>query len=41
MIVSQLPFAICWELFSDNTFTDACLSVMTAKAYRLDAMEEI
>ena len=36
MIVSQLPVAKWWDLFKDNTYADACLSRMTAKAYRLE-----
>ncbi len=36
MIVSQLPVIKWWDLFSDNTYADACLSRMTAKAYRLE-----
>ncbi len=36
MIVSQLPVAKWWNLFKDNTYADACLSRMTAKAYRLE-----
>ena len=36
MIVSQLPVANWWDLFKDSTYADACLSRMTAKAYRLE-----
>ncbi len=36
VIVSQLPVIKWWELFKDNTYADACLSRMTAKAYRLE-----
>ena len=36
MIVSQLPVIKWWDLFKDNTYADACLSRMTAKAYRLE-----
>lgn len=36
MIVSQLPVAKWWDLFKDNTCADACLSRMTANAYRLE-----
>ena len=36
MIVSQLPVVKWWDLFSDNTYADACLSRMTSKAYRLE-----
>ena len=36
MIVSQLPVANWWDLFKDSTYADACLSRMTAGAYRLD-----
>jgi len=36
MIVSQLPVSRWWDLFSDNTYADACLSRMTSKAYRLE-----
>lgn len=36
MIVSQLPVNKWWELFKDNTYADACLSRMTAGAYRLE-----
>lgn len=36
MIVSQLPVIKWWDLFVDNTYADACLSRMTAKAYRLE-----
>lgn len=36
MIVSQLPVSKWWDLFKDNTYADACLSRMTAKAYRLE-----
>ena len=35
-IVSQLPVIKWWDLFGDNTYADACLSRMTAKAYRLE-----
>ena len=36
IIVSQLPVIKWWNLFHDNTYADACLSRMTAKAYRLE-----
>lgn len=36
MIVSQLPVIKWWDLFVDNTYADACLSRMTAIAYRLE-----
>lgn len=36
MIISQLPVVKWWDLFGDNTYADACLSRMTAKAYRLE-----
>ena len=36
MIVSQHPVASWWDLFKDSTYADACLSRMTAKAYRLE-----
>ena len=36
MIVSQLPVLKWWHLFKDNTYADACLSRMTAKAYRIE-----
>jgi len=38
MIVSQLPVANWWDLFKDSTYADACLSRMTAKAYRLECI---
>ena len=36
MIISQLPVIKWWDLFGDSTYADACLSRMTAKAYRLE-----
>lgn len=36
IIISQLPVADWYKLFGDNTYADACLSRMTAKAYRLE-----
>lgn len=36
IIISQVPVANWYQLFSDNTYADACLSRMTAKAYRLE-----
>ena len=36
VIISQLPVLKWWELFKDNTYTDACLSRMTKKAIRLE-----
>ena len=36
IIVSQLPVAKWWDMFSDDTYADACLSRMTHKAYRLE-----
>lgn len=36
IIISQIPIANWYQLFGDNTYADACLSRMTAKAYRLD-----
>lgn len=36
IIISQIPVAGWYQLFGDNTYADACLSRMTAKAYRLD-----
>lgn len=36
MIVSQFPVIKWWEFFKNNTYADACLSRMTAKAYRLE-----
>ena len=36
IIVSQIPVAKWYQLFGDNTYADACLSRMTAKAYRLE-----
>jgi DNA replication protein DnaC len=35
MIVSQLPVKSWYELFTDNTYADACLDRMVHKAYRL------
>lgn len=35
MIVSQLPVNSWYDLFSDNTYADACLDRMIHKAYRL------
>lgn len=34
-IISQIPVDKWYQLFGDNTYADACLSRMTAKAYRL------
>lgn len=36
MIISQVPVIKWWDMFSDNTYADACLSRMTSKAYRLE-----
>ena len=36
IIISQVPVANWYQLFGDNTYADACLSRMTAKAYRLE-----
>ena len=36
MIVSQIPVINWWDLFGENTYADACLSRMTANAYRLE-----
>lgn len=36
MIVSQLPVSKWYDLFSDNTYADACLSRLINKAYRLE-----
>lgn len=36
MIVSQVPVIQWWDMFRDSTYADACLSRMTAKAYRLE-----
>lgn len=36
IVISQLPVNKWYMLFGDNTYADACLSRMTAKAYRLD-----
>lgn len=36
IIISQLPVAEWYQLFTDNTYADACLSRMTSKAYRLE-----
>lgn len=36
IIISQFPVAKWYQLFGDNTYADACLSRMTAKAYRLE-----
>jgi len=36
IIVSQLPVAKWWDMFSDDTYADACLSRMTHKAFRLE-----
>lgn len=36
MIVSQLPVSKWYELFNDNTYADACLSRLTARALRLE-----
>lgn len=36
IIVSQIPVSNWYQLFGDNTYADACLSRMTAKAYRLE-----
>ena len=41
MIVSQLTVIKWWDLFVDNTYADACLSRMTAKAYRLESLSRI
>ncbi len=35
-ILSQLPVSKWWDLFTDNTYADACLGRMTSKAYRLE-----
>ena len=35
IIISQLPVDKWYPLFGDHTYADACLSRMTAKAYRL------
>ena len=35
IIISQIPVEKWYQLFGDNTYADACLSRMTAKAYRL------
>ena len=35
MIVSQLPVKSWYELFTENTYADACLDRMIHKAYRL------
>ena len=35
IIISQIPVDKWYQLFGDNTYADACLSRMTAKAYRL------
>ena len=35
IIISQLPVDKWYSLFGDHTYADACLSRMTAKAYRL------
>lgn len=36
MIVSQFPVSAWYDFFGNNTYADACLSRMTAKAYRLE-----
>lgn len=36
IIISQIPVEKWYPLFGDNTYADACLSRMTAKAYRLN-----
>lgn len=36
IIISQVPVANWYQLFGDNTYADACLSRMTAKAYRME-----
>lgn len=35
IIASQVPVEKWWDMFSDSTYADACLSRMTSKAYRL------
>ena len=36
VIVSQLPVKSWYELFSDNTYAEACLDRMIHKAFRLE-----
>lgn len=36
MIVSQFSVIKWWDLFKNNAYAYACLSRMTAKAYRLE-----
>ena len=36
MIISQVPVIKWWDMFSDSTYADACLSRITCQAYRIE-----
>ena len=36
MIISQVPVIKWWDMFSDSTYADACLSRITYQAYRIE-----